>query len=277
MKKITFSAPGKIIICGEHAVVYGYPALAAAVDRRIYLQLVQKGESYSFRLKSAIPSRSGMGSSAALAAVEQAALLYLAGNHKLDRERIDALTFEMEKAAHGNPSGVDNTIAVYGGILLYQKDKGFKRLEFKKLPQFLLVNTGRPVETTDEMVVGIVGRGVKNKNPRIINSLKRIGKLPKEFVKALKKGDLSYLIHLIKENERLLEELGVVGEKAKAIIRQIENLGGAAKISGGGGAKFGSGIALVYHQNLEVIIKFCRKNKLSFFKVKLGEEGLKKE
>jgi mevalonate kinase len=32
--KITFSAPGKIIIFGEHAVVYGYPAIAAAIDLR---------------------------------------------------------------------------------------------------------------------------------------------------------------------------------------------------------------------------------------------------
>ncbi len=32
--RITYTAPGKIILFGEHAVVYGYPALAMAIDRR---------------------------------------------------------------------------------------------------------------------------------------------------------------------------------------------------------------------------------------------------
>ncbi len=269
--------------------MYGYPALVAAVDRRVYLDLDIVSGQIKMELRSHIPKQSGMGSSAALAVVEQAALLYLAGQHQLDRKRINILAFELEKAAHGNPSGVDNTIAINGGILLYQKEKSFKKLTLNKLPQFLLVNTGKPVETTKEMVEKIK---IKYPSPRqkksqskagpprvenIKNNLAKIGSLPKKFVEALKFGNVDNLSHLIIENERCLEELGVVGEKAIRVIKEIRQIGGAAKICGAGGIKNGSGIALVYHQDLTVIKKYCSGHKLKFFEVKLGGEGLREE
>ena len=35
-------APGKLILMGEHAVVYGHPALAMAVDRGLTVNLVER-------------------------------------------------------------------------------------------------------------------------------------------------------------------------------------------------------------------------------------------
>ncbi|MHA2308555.1 MAG: mevalonate kinase, partial [Candidatus Heimdallarchaeaceae archaeon] len=34
VEKVTFSAPGKVILFGEHSVVYGYPAIASAIGLR---------------------------------------------------------------------------------------------------------------------------------------------------------------------------------------------------------------------------------------------------
>lgn len=36
--KIKISAPGKLMLLGEHAVVYGYPCIVTAVDKRLYLE-----------------------------------------------------------------------------------------------------------------------------------------------------------------------------------------------------------------------------------------------
>ena len=37
MNKVTVSAPGKLMLFGEHAVVYDHPCLVTAVDQRIHL------------------------------------------------------------------------------------------------------------------------------------------------------------------------------------------------------------------------------------------------
>lgn len=43
-RHVTASAPGKTILFGEHAVVYGKPAIAAAVDRRAYVDIDERND-----------------------------------------------------------------------------------------------------------------------------------------------------------------------------------------------------------------------------------------
>lgn len=42
---VTVSAPGKVILFGEHAVVYGKPSLAGAIDKRTYVTLEGRNDS----------------------------------------------------------------------------------------------------------------------------------------------------------------------------------------------------------------------------------------
>ena len=264
-KRVKISAPGKIILSGEHAVVYGYPALVVAVNRRLYM-------NERFEVESEIPIGCGMGSSAAYA-VTLAAVRAKIRDQKLDLNEINKEAYETEKQQHGNPSGVDNTICTYGGYLWYRKElEGFKiisEIEPKgEFPQMLIYNTGKPEETTREMVE-YVGR--KNTS-KILGRIEGITRL---FLKYLI-GDTNVdLVAAMRENERCLEELGVVSDSVAQLIRAIERVGGAAKVSGAGGRKGCSGIILMYHSEMEKLNHFVKKKGLETFKVKLGEEGVR--
>ncbi len=112
-----------------------------------------------------------------------------------------------------------------GGWLKFQQGKWqVMKLLFKTV---ILINSGKPKESTGEMV-RLVAKG----------NYKQEFKMMGELVNRWRP-------ELIQENERLLEKIGVVGEKAKKIIRQIEAGGGQAKICGAGGVKAGSGVILV--------------------------------
>jgi mevalonate kinase len=269
MKITKTSAPGKLIISGEHAVVYGYPALVSAVDRRLSIDR----EGY---ISSEIPMGVGMGSSAAYAVATSAIKL-----GKLDKEKINEAAYKMEKVHHGNPSGVDNTISTYGGFLWYRKEaeglKIFEKIKIKrKFPKIYLLNSGKPAESTKEMVEYIAGR-YKREKPTVEELFKRIEAVTRKFLKySLGEVDESFG-ELLKENELLLEKLGVVSAATKRIIRKIEKMGGYVKVSGAGGRRKGSGILIVYHKNYGRIRKFAERNKLDFFPVKMGEGGIKIE
>lgn len=265
-KRVEISAPGKIILSGEHAVVYGYPAIVAAVDRRLWV-------NEKYEVKSEIPLGCGMGSSAAYAVATSALKLKLNGK-PFDKEKINEMAYRLEKRQHGSPSGVDNTVCTYGGFLWYRKEveefKTFMPIKVQRaLPEFLIYNTGRPVESTKEMMEMVRER-------KAGKVLVQMEKVTRSVLKVLRNGN-GDLLETTRENERLLEELGVVSKLTVEIVRRVEKMGGAAKISGAGGKKEGSGIILMYHSDMERLRKFTRKERMEVFKVRLGEGGVRSE
>lgn len=285
---IKVSAPGKIHLLGEHSVVYGKPALLSAINLRVAVTIGKKDQSYpllrktvqdlikkrfkvskipDYSIESDLPVGSGLGFSAAGSAAIIAALL----SHfkiKWDLNLINELTFEAEKVFHGTPSGGDNTTVVYGGLIIFQK--GTTPLPTKsKVKSFVLINTGKPVETTKQMV-----EIAKAKIHLILDDQE---KLVRELLPVMKEGNEKEFIRIIREGERNLEKIGVVSPFAKSIVRKIEQLGGAAKISGAGGIKSGSGILLCYHRDKKLIENIAKAFQLAYFSVSLGAEGLKNE
>jgi len=309
MKKIEVivSVPGKIILTGEHAVVYGCPALATAVDSRMNckvsflnnaskklnentddmisfaltktLEMIgeKRKRDYEVIINSNIPVK-GMGSSAALAVCIAASVIKL-NELKSDKKMINKIAYEIEKKQHGRPSGIDNAICTYGGLLWYRKEvdnfKSFQKVKVvSNLPEIYLLDSGRPTETTGEMV-SMVNGFYKNKTSILNKTLYEFESTSKSILKNIINGIDNNFILYIRENERLLEKIGVVSESAKRTIRTIEKIGGVAKISGAGGKKNGSGLIIIYHPDKEKLLNFSKKNNLKLKKAKLNCSGVK--
>lgn len=313
---ITISVPAKVHLLGEHAVVYGKPALLAAIDKRILITITfskikhirgiqgyakevrklleileaeikkrtkfKKIKPYCIMIKSEVPVGSGLGSSAALSVGLTAALLFYL-KIPWDKKTIFDIAYAGEKFFHGNPSGGDLATVIEGGFLWFRKDfeflKTFSPLPFnphENIKQFILINSGKPEESTKEMVVKVAE--LKKLFPQKVDLLfNSQEELTKQMVIALKDGNEDSLVECIKFGEKNLEELGVVGEKAQSIIREIEKLGGAAKISGAGGIKNGSGMLLVYAKDKGKLSNYVKQKKLEVLSIEVGEKGLKKD
>lgn len=286
MEKTIVSVPGKIILAGEHAVVYGEPALVAAVglrmrietewikekgikitDKHNDLSLVKKAieiclkeggidKGVKVKIDSQIPIGLGLGSSAAMATAIVWCLL-----KKSSQTIKDGVIKQIEDIQHGNSSGVDQVIVGEGGVIKYKKGRGFEKIKLDGLNNLLLVDSGKPRESTGEMVA-IVGEN-KDKYKDIF---KRMGEISDDWQ-----------VKEIKENQRLLESIGVIGQKARKMVREIEKAGGMAKICGAGGIKTGSGIMLCFHENIDKLIQLVKENKWKYYQVELGVKGVKYE
>ncbi|KKQ41806.1 MAG: Mevalonate kinase [Microgenomates group bacterium GW2011_GWC1_37_8] len=307
--QIITSAPGKVILSGEHTVVHGYPALVAAVDiyaivliektkgklsfyptqaSGILLRSLKNCETFlqtkfgglNINLRSDIPVGCGMGSSASIAVAVAAALMeYTSG--KIVLKKINDIAYETEKHYHGNPSGVDVAISTYGGFLWYRKEtssfKVFSKIKpARNLSNIILINSGKPQENTAQMV-GRVSELYKKHPKKYEKTFQKIEKITKSFLRFILNEEDVSLIELIKENERLLESMGVVSDSGIELVRKIEKIGGAAKISGAGGRKGNSGILLAYHPEINKLLNFAKKMNIKLLHTSLGAKGVQIE
>lgn len=244
---------------------------------------LKKIPPYELEITSEIPIGTHLGSSAAISVSYISALLYFL-KIKWDLELINKLAYEAEKALQGNPSGADNSTIVYGGLIWFRKEseelKIIQKLPFsipnKLAKNFVLINTGIPKLTTKQMIekLSVKIKNQKSKFKKIFDDQER---LVKELLPAIKNADEKEFIRIIRAGEKNLETIGVCSPEVKKIIRSIENAGGAAKTCGAGAFSGPTGVLLAFHENPKVLEKIAKQNNLSFFKTKLGIEGLRKE
>jgi mevalonate kinase len=305
------SAPGKVILFGEHFVVYGVKAILCAINKRItvtaekieggkisiksnignleletgkliseinsplkpfyYLaDKMLKNENTGIKIivESDIPLGVGLGSSSACCVAGAAAISRLFT--KTSNEEILALAIEAEKTIFENTSGADCTVCTYGGIMEYDKENGFHKIESK--PNFHLVIANSNIKHSTESVVSEV-RQFKEKNKIQFTSLcKKESKLIEEVLELLIENNIEKLGTKIKENQEYLETIGISNDKLREMIQigQTESFG--AKITGAGGG--GCIYALTDESNLERTINQFKDKNYDCFSIKIDFKGL---
>jgi len=253
--KIKASAPGKLMLFGEHAVVYDYPCIVTTVSPRVYVE-IEDGKSKSkieapqvkntrfveesiniFKQKynvngemlvktySDFSSKLGLGSSSAVTVATIIALSKLY-KIKISKKEIFDLGYKVIRTIQKVGSGFDVASATYGGTIYFLT--GGKVIE--------------PLPIKDlSLVIGY--SGTKASTTRIVKDLKpdfkifdKIGKIVEEAKIALVNSDWKIAGELMNQNHQLLKSMGVSTQKLDKMC-EAAVLSGAfgAKLSGAGG------------------------------------------
>ena len=120
------------------------------------------------------------------------------------KEKILELAIEAEKTIFENTSGADCTVCTYGGIMEYDKESGFNKIESE--PNFHLVIANSNVEhSTESVVVGV--KQFKEKNVDEFSTLcNKESELVKDVLKMLKESNIKELGTKVSEN-RLVNDI----------------------------------------------------------------------
>lgn len=219
----------------------------------------QKSPPCVYTLRSTIPIGAGLGSSASISSCLSCALLLqrraLSGPHddqpseecSLQIERINRWAFVGELCIHGNPSGVDNTVASGGKAVLFQRKDYSKPPSVQRLPHFpelplLLVDTKQSRSTAVEVAkVGALKKAHPQTTEYILNAINDITESAHKLIskEGFDKDDpenLRELGELAAINHGLLVSLGVSHPKLERIRAMIDHAGlGWTKLTGAGG------------------------------------------
>lgn len=260
---VSCSAPGKIYLFGEHAVVYGETAIVCAVELRTrvraeindsivirsqigrtgidfekhpYISLViEKMREISpikgvfLEIDSEIPVGSGLGSSAAVTIASIGALNELFGCG-LSLKEIAKLGHQIEISVQGAASPADTYVSTFGGVVTIPE-----RRKLRTPDCGIVIGDTGVFSSTKELVANV--RSLRESYPELIEplmaSIGRISKIGESLVLA---GDYRSIGRLMNVNQGLLDALGVNILELSRLIYSARGAGAfGAKITGAGG------------------------------------------
>lgn len=267
MNQIQGHSNGKIILIGEHSVVYGKPAIALpflsveiiATIKKIESGIRIKSELFEGLLKDApstlggivelvneslkilnlekanieillestIPSQRGFGSSAAVALALTKAL-FAFGKQELSLATLRSLVRQAEKIHHENPSGLDGDTIISKQAIYFTRGKEKLNLFFNMDLDLIVADTGIPASTKE--AIDIVS---KNQNKEIY--IKELGKLTQAVLKNINEKDGVSMGLNLTQAHLALRSLGVSTPELDQLVNTALEKGAlGAKLSGGG-------------------------------------------
>lgn len=281
MKRGIGKSHSKIILIGEHSVVYGYPAIAIPLKKIEIECAIEEAKSNFFydetdtlsvaiftalkylkkenvkikyKITSQIPQKRGMGSSAAVSiAAIRAIFNYFREN--LEDELLEKLVNTAEIVAHKTPSGLDAKTCLSDKAIRFVKNKGFSYIDLNLDAYLVIADTGIYGNTGEAI------QNVKNLGSKAELSLKKLGRLTDEMTRILT-GNIENKKEKIKKISKIgeimtaanteLGKLNITIEKTELFVKMaIENGAAGAKISGGGLG----GCVIALAENLEIMEK----------------------
>ena len=311
--KSTASAPGKVILFGEHFVVYGVKAILCAIDKRVtvtaekiadkkiiinseignaitspkrpiieidnqlrpfyYLadKMIQEHKDESgikIVIKSEIPSGVGLGSSSACCVAGAAAISGIYA--KKSKEDILQFAIEAEKTIFPNTSGADCTVCTFGGLMQYDKNNGYTKINSK--PNFHLVIANSKIKHSTKEVVSNVKKFKKKNETKFSQICTEESQLIEDVLESLKNNKLKQVGENIKKNQKYLEIIGVSNEKLQNMIEIANDFSFGSKITGAGGG--GCIFALTDETNMKNTIQRLQEHNYDCFSAKIDFKGL---
>ncbi len=262
---IRATAPGKLMLLGEHAVVYGQPSLVTAVDQRLSVDIEKTTDGKitidapqvkdtrfveeAIRLgsglwhishsglklatESSFSGKYGLGSSAAVTVATLKALAVTFGKQIDSRALFDA-AYRVVMNIQGVGSGFDVASAAFGGTLYFMSGgKVIEPLTLKDSMPLVIGYTGVKSNSVD--IVKDVAKKREEYPQRVNRIMEAIGKLVLQARDAVTAGDWERLGKYMDFDQEYLRDLGVSSEKLEALIAAAKKAGAwGAKLSGAG-------------------------------------------
>jgi len=267
VRRAVASAPGKLFLGGEYAVLEGGPAVVTTLERRVVAEVgdvvappspvldavrgnfakLERGTDEDVpgvRANSGDlsrgPSKLGLGSSAAVAAAATGAFFEWAGLPiESNRDKVLEMASRAHRAAQGGRgSGADVVASVLGGTILFSRCAEPARVE-KSAATHVIVWSGAPASTVD--LVGAVERFAGTDPSSFGILMSEMRELASRIADLFEEGIAAGLPGLYDDYGELMKRLGeaagveIVTAAHRRIRKLARDLGGGAKPSGAGG------------------------------------------
>ena len=306
----TASAPGKFVILGEHAVVYGKPAIVLAVDRRITCSIRRSrrntlnGEYIDFNRQphfryltrdvhyamdyvtsSEIPAGSGMGSSAALSAALAMAIREERNEPTDERSLVDE-AYGAELFAQCNGSPMDASACVHGkgiGVNIPGEDdsrhlwtisRGNRTWDVSDIDvpdmTFVIGNTG--IRAPTGPLVDKVRRYMQ-RNHFAVDVVDEIETVTLQGHGSIRRNDVVELGDLMTRDHKLLSILGVSCRELNKLVNASLPYSYGAKLTGSGGG----GCMVALTDQPDKVAEAIEARGGTAYIVKTGSEGVRME
>lgn len=300
------SAPGKIILFGEHFVVHGTGAILCAINRRATVTAEQTNDGtvsiesgigsivseqgrrisdispdlrpfyhladgrggMRISIDSEIPIGAGLGSSSACCVAGAAAVLGLEGN--ASREDVLKLAVEAERTMFENTSGADCAVCTYGGIGRYDRSGGFVKMD-AGIGIDLVIADSRMSHSTDEVVERV--RVFREQN---MDDFAAMCHEESEIIDAvpamLEAGDLRGLGEMAARNQGLLGRIGVSNDTLDEMVRIGQDASFGAKMTGAGDG--GCVVAITDRSDRRMVMERFEGSGYGCFAARIDHAGL---